>query len=129
MADVLEDNGSGFSKNRKREYRGTMAAAFSDSVFFLLDPSKSTKIHVVKNSEEVKVEVSSDTKSFNGGSTLTQITATSVLADTSILYNTVDDDTTVDYYAKDDGLSIVKLTPTGTPGASAMQYNVTQDGN
>jgi len=124
MANIIEDNGSGFPKNRKREFRGSEIASNTNVVFFLLDPSKKTKIQVNKNSEEVEIQSSSDTKLLTG----TQIDEINVSSAT-ILFNVVDANSTTDYYASDDGVSILKLTSSGTPGTGTVQYNVTQDGN
>jgi len=124
MADVVEHNDAGIPKNRKREFRNQLAIGYSDDVYILLDPSKNTKIQVIKNSEEVNIQSSSDSKLLAGG----RITEDNVDTEASILFTDVADNTlTDDFHGADSGITILKISPTGTPGASVMDYNVTQD--
>jgi len=124
MADEVRGNGAGIPKNRKREVRETINAAFADDIFILVDPSKNTKIQLLKNSEEVAVQASSDSKLVDG----TQITEANVIANkANILFSTVDANSTTDYYASDKGVTILKITPSGTPGSGTMNFNITQD--
>jgi len=124
MADVVKGNGAGIPKNRKREVRETVAIGFSDDIFILLDPSKNTKIQVIKDSEEVEIQASSDSKLADG----TQITEDNVIANkASILFSVSDINSTTDFYAADKGVTILKITPSGTPGTNSVNYNVTQD--
>jgi len=126
MADTVDGTGFKFPANRKREVRVQIAAAFSDDIFVLVDPDKRTKIQINKNSEEVEIATSSDTKLADD----TRITEANVIANkATILFEVVDANSTTNYYSSDFGVSIVRIKPSGTPGAGAMNYNVTQDGN
>jgi len=110
-----------FPRNRKRQYRGEIAAGAGETnATFWLDPSKTTKINVLKGAETAKVEGTSDTVDKDGVPLVT-------LEDVDILWQEIDAASTTDYFAKDDGLSAVRIN--GTPITNPIKFNVTQDGH